>query len=129
MKRFLLLTCALLFMGTTVVLAQSTEPESPVYENIFISFAGLTTGVVCLVEAIKKLAPSMNGLVTQIVSWLIGIAVCFFGWFFSLGFLDGLSWYIVLFYGIGISLASNGIADTGFLQWIIGLFDRKATYK
>lgn len=129
MKRLLLFMCPLLLMGTTVVLAQNTEPENPVYENIFVSFAALTTGVVCLVEAIKRLIPTMNGLVTQVVSWLIGIAVCFFGWFFSLGFLSGLEWYTVLMYGLGISLASNGIADTGFIQWLIGLFSRKKVYK
>lgn len=125
MKRFLFLMCALLFMGTSVVLAQTAEPEAPVYENIFLTFPALTAAVVFIIEAIKKFAPSMSGLVTQIVSWLIGIVICFFGWFFGLGFLDGLPWFIVLAYGIGISLASNGIADTGLIQWIISLFARK----
>lgn len=129
MKRFLLLMCALLFMGTSVVLAQSEEPEAPAYENIFLTFSALTTGVVFIIEAIKKVAPSMSGFVTQIVSWLTGIVICFFGWFFGLGFLNGLPWYIVLAYGIGISLASNGIADTGLIQWLISLFTRKKTCK
>lgn len=128
MKRFLLLMCALLFMGTSVVLAETAEPEAPAYENIFFSFAALTTGVVCLVEAIKKMVPTMSGFVTQLVSWLMGIVICFFGWFFGLGFLDGLPWYIVLAYGIGISLTSNGVADTGLIQWLISLFARKKTY-
>lgn len=118
---------ALLFMGTSVVLAETAEPEAPAYENIFLTFPALTAGVVVIVEAIRKLAPSMSGLVTQVVSWLTGIVICFFGWFFGLGFLDGLPWYIVLAYGVGISLASNGIADTGLIQWLIPLFARKKT--
>jgi hypothetical protein len=36
-----------------------------------------------------------------------------------------VTWYIALCYGFGASLVSNGVADTGFVQWLIGLFAGK----
>jgi hypothetical protein len=127
MKRFLFLVTALFFFCTSAALAAKTEAEAPVYENVLLSFSALSVGVVFFVEAIRRLAPSLSGTVIRAISWLVGIMVCFFGWFNELGFLAGLEWYGVLMYGLGISLASNGIADTGLIQWIVSLFARKKT--
>ena len=41
------------------------------------------------------------------------------------GFVADATWYIALCYGFGASLVSNGVADTGFVQWLIGLFAGK----
>lgn len=67
----------------------------------------------------------MPSIVIQILSWIVGIGICMFGWWQHLGFLDDLDWYIALLYGLGSGLAANGIADTGLIQWIIGLFASK----
>ena len=71
----------------------------------------------------------MEGIVTQIVSWVVGIGITMFGWWQHLGFLDGIEWYIALLYGLGSGLAANGIADTGLIEWVIGLFRRKSKAK
>lgn len=102
------------------------EADSP-YESIFLTFAALVAGVVVIIEAVKKGLPGMKGIATQVFSWGVGVLLCFFGWWMGLGFLAGLEWWVVLLYGIGASLAANGFADTGFIQWVIGLFIRKKT--
>ena len=33
---------------------------------------------------------------------------------------------MAILYGLGASLAANGIFDTGFIEWFIGLFKRKS---
>ena len=46
-------------------------------------------------------------------------------WWLDAGFVADATWYIALCYGFGASLVSNGVADTGFVQWLIGLFAGK----
>ncbi len=95
------------------------------YDTMIATFAGFASGVVLLVEGIKALFPKMEGLVTQIVSWAVGIAAAMLLWWLDAGFVADVEWYIALLYGLGASLVANGIADTGFIQWIIGLFRKK----
>ena len=72
---------------------------------------------------IKRL--TMQGLATQIVSWCVGIVAAMLLWWLDAGFVADATWYIALCYGFGASLVSNGVADTGFVQWLIGLFAGK----
>lgn len=95
------------------------------YDAMIATFAGFASGVVLLVEGIKVLFPKMEGLVTQIVSWAVGIAAVLLLWWLDAGFVADVEWYIALLYGLGASLVANGIADTGLVQWIIGLFAKK----
>ena len=92
----------------SVVFAQDGLTPETDYDAIIATFAGFAGGIVLLVEGIKKLFPKMSGIWTQLVSWLTGIVA------------------VMLLYGLGSSLVANGIADTGFVQWIIGLFAKKA---
>ena len=45
------------------------------------------------------------------------------------GFVSDVQWYIALLYGFGASLVANGIADTGLVQWLIGLIVKKSESK
>lgn len=69
--------------------------------------------------------PKLPPLVTQILSWAVGVAICMFGWWKGIGFLSGLDWYIALLYGLGSGLAANGIADTGLIDFVVSLFKKK----
>lgn len=107
-----------------------TVPDTAVeiqqdYNAVFLSLASLVAVIPLVVEIVKDFFPSMKGVWTQIASWAVGIGLCMFGWWQHLGFLDGLDWYIALLYGLGSGLAANGIADTGLVQWVIGLFSKK----
>lgn len=128
-----LLGMMLSFMVSLPVLAL-TAPEAAVettgdYDAVFLSLSAIVAVIPLIVEIVKGFFPSMEGIVTQIVSWVVGIGITMFGWWQHLGFLDGIEWYIALLYGLGSGLAANGIADTGLIEWVIGLFRRKSKAK
>ena len=91
--------------------------------------AGFAGCVVLLTEGIKALFPKMNGLVTQIVSWCVGLVAVMLLWWLDAGFVADVQWYIALLYGFGASLVANGIADTGLVQWLVGLIAQKSESK
>ena len=111
MKRFLLFFVLILGFVSATFAQTGTVPE--------------VGGVVLLTEGIKALFPKMQGLATQIVSWCVGIVAAMLLWWLDAGFVADATWYIALCYGFGASLVSNGVADTGFVQWLIGLFAGK----
>lgn len=128
MKRFLL-SFVLMLGFVSVTFAQTGETSDVNYDNMIATFAGFTGCVVLLTEGIKAIFPKMQGLATQIVSWLVGLVATMLLWWLDAGFVEGVTWYIALLYGFGASLVSNGIADTGLVQWIIGLISKKADSK
>lgn len=128
MKRFLLFF-VLMLAFVSVTFAQTGETSDVNYDNMIATFAGFTGCVVLLTEGIKAIFPKMQGLATQIVSWLVGLVATMLLWWLDAGFVEGVTWYIALLYGFGASLVSNGIADTGLVQWIIGLISKKADSK
>ena len=89
------------------------------------TFAGFVGGVVVLTEGLKGLFPNMKGWVTQLVSWCVGLVCAMLLWWLDAGFVSDVSWDIALPYGFGASLVANGVADTGLVQWVIGLFRKK----
>lgn len=128
MKRFLLFFVLVLGF-VSAAFAQTVEVPETDYNAMIATFAGFVGGVVLLTEGIKRLFPKMEGLATQIVSWCVGLVAAMLLWWLDAGFVADVSWYIALCYGFGASLVANGIADTGFVQWIIGLFASKAVSK
>lgn len=128
MKRFLLFFVLMLGF-VSVTFAQTGETSDVNYDNMIATFAGFTGCVVLLTEGIKAIFPKMQGLATQIVSWLVGLVATMLLWWLDAGFVEGVTWYIALLYGFGASLVSNGIADTGLVQWIIGLISKKTDSK
>lgn len=126
---FLSIICLCALLMSVPVLAQTAVSEvvtgSTDYNAIFATFGGLVAIIPLVVEGIKKLFKNAPSIVIQIVSWVIGILITMLGWWLHLGFLDGMQWYIALAYGVGVSLAANGVADTGLIQWIISLFANK----
>ena len=50
-------------------------------------------------------------------------------WWLDAGFVSDVQWYIALLYGLGASFVANGIADTGLVQWLIGLIAKKSGSK
>ncbi len=115
------------FLLVVPVMAQEgVNPDPGIdYGAVFGSLAAIVAVIPVVVETLKGFFPKMPSIVTQILSWVVGVGICMFGWWQQLGFLDGPDWYIALLYGLGSGLAANGIADTGLIQWIIGLFVKK----
>lgn len=129
MKRFLLFfVLAIGFVSASFAQATGTAGEVD-YNSVIGTFAGFVGGVVLLTEGIKALFPKMQGIATQVVSWCTGIVVIMLLWWLHAGFVSGVEWYIALLYGLGASLVSNGVADTGFVQWLISLLANKTGSK
>ena len=132
MKQKFILSLLGLVLSFTVCLPvlALTVPDTSVeiqqdYDTVFLSLSAIVAVIPLVVEIVKGLFPSLKGVGTQIVSWVVAIGLCMFGWWQHLGFLDGIEWYIALLYGLGSGLAANGIADTGLVQWVIGLFSKR----
>ncbi len=120
----------MLMLGTvSAVMAQVADVPVTDYDAMIGTFAGFAAGVVVLTEGLKGLFPNMKGWVTQIVSWCVGIAGAMLLWWLDAGFVSDVQWYIALLYGFGASLVANGIADTGLVQWLIGLIVKKSESK
>lgn len=133
MKQKFILSLLGMMLSFTVCLPvlALTVPEVAVettgaYDAVFLSLSAIVAVIPLIVEIVKGFSPSMEGIVTQIVSWVVGVGITMFGWWQNLGFLEGTEWYIALLYGLGSGLAANGIADTGLIEWVIGLFRRKS---
>jgi hypothetical protein len=128
MKRIMLFL--MLMLGTvSAVMAQGTDVSVTDYDAMIGTFAGFAAGVVVLTEGLKGLFPDMKGWVTQLASWCVGIAGAMLLWWLDAGFVSDVQWYIALLYGFGASLVANGIADTGLVQWLIGLIVKKSESK
>lgn len=123
----LILFFALMLGFVSAAFAQTGEVSTGTdYDSMIATFAGC---VVLLTEGIKALFPKMKGLVTQIVSWTVGLVAAMLLWWLDAGFVADVEWYIALLYGFGASLVANGIADTGLVQWLIGLITKKTESK
>ena len=126
----LILFFALMLGFVSATFAQTGEVSTGTdYDSMIATFAGFAGCVVLLTEGIKALFPKMKGLVTQIVSWTVGLVAAMLLWWLDAGFVADVEWYIVLLYGFGASLVANGIADTGLVQWLIGLITKKTESK
>ena len=127
----------MLMLGTvSAVMAQGADVPATDYDAMIGTFAGFVGGVVVLTEGLKGLFPNMKGWVTQLVSWCVGwvtqlvswcvgLVCAMLLWWLDAGFVSDVSWDIALLYGFGASLVANGVADTGLVQWVIGLFRKK----
>ena len=124
MKRIMLFMM-LMLGAVSAVMAQGADVPATDYDAMIGTFAGFVGGVVVLTEGLKGLFPNMKGWVTQLVSWCVGLVCVMLLWWLDSGFVSDVSWDIALLYGFGASLVANGVADTGLVQWVIGLFRKK----
>jgi len=110
-----------------VIVVYSTAPlppetflaENPLksLDGIFATFFTLAAFIPVAFQFIRKtLFPTARGFGVQALSWIAGILITVAGWFFNLGFLEGLSLWMALLYGAGASLAANGVYDTGLIN-------------
>ncbi|MDR1381767.1 MAG: hypothetical protein LBJ47_09870 [Tannerella sp.] len=128
MKKFFLL--AIMFLGVALYGAAQTG-DVPATDNpvagAFTTFAMLVAVIPVVTEFVKKLLPGENGsgFWMQALSWSVGVMVTVFGWLLNLGFLSGLSIWMALLYGLGASLAANGVFDTHIITALFDLFTSK----
>jgi hypothetical protein len=86
----------------------------------FVSLAAIVALVVLVASWINGKLKTVWTM-KQIVAWLVSMTLCFAGWFLGAGFLEGISVYMVLVYGLAAGLAANGIFDIILIQSFLKL--------
>jgi len=127
MKKFLILTIGLLFFAAVFsfpALAQGAGLDNEPGWG-FETFAALAAVIPIVTEILKGWIKPPPGFWTQFLSWVTGLVITFVVWIAGVGFLAGMSWWMMLIYGFGASLAANGIFDIGFIEKIIGFFKKE----
>ena len=116
-----------MFSYVACIFAQGELPEETVdYAANFATFAGVVGVTAVVTEFIKKLFKvEPSEWVQRIISWVIGIGLGMFAWGFNFGMFEGLDWWQALLWGFGAGLASNGVFDSGLIEWLFGLFTKK----
>lgn len=116
-----------MFSCVACIFAQGELPEETVdYAANFTTFAGVVGVTAVVTEFIKKLFKvEPSEWIQRIISWVIGIGLGMFAWGFNLGMFEGLDWWQALLWGFGAGLASNGVFDSGLIEWLFGLFTKK----
>lgn len=127
MKNFVCLLVLFLFsfVSTTFAAVTGDVGGSVDYGSVFATFASLVAAIPFVTEALKGLLRITSPVVSQIVSWLVGVLLAMFAWWLGLGFLDGAVWWVALIYGLAASLAANGVFDTGLIEWLVGLIIKR----
>ena len=73
--------CMLILVFVSAAFAQTGDVSTGTdYDSMIATFAGFAGCVVLLTEGIKALFPKMNGLLTQLVSWCVGMAAAMLLW-------------------------------------------------
>lgn len=132
MKKFLaLLALMLIFLTPTFALAQDLPQIPPAdevtvvinntgsLEGFFVSLAALVPLVTAIAAFLNSRIKNLTGTGKQIIAWLISVAIAFGAWYLQLGIFNGLSWYLVLIYGLAVGLAANGFFDIKFIQAVL----------
>lgn len=117
---FLLLT---LFTASLFASSLIQEDENPT--GFFASIATLLV-IVPIVTEWAKTKLGLEGLGVQILSWSLGVLIAFAGFFLNLGMFADMTWLGTLATGVGLSLISNGIADTGIVTWLLSFIPKKS---
>jgi hypothetical protein len=112
-----LIYLALFIIAPLLTFAQGTSFDSG-FMTMFTTFAAFTAAIPFVVEFIKKFI-TLQGLAAQIVSWTIGIILAFAGYYFNIGIFEPFLWWQSLLFGIGASLAANGLFDTKLITTIL----------
>lgn len=129
MKQFILTLLFMLFCSIGIIYAQTEVPvEGTDYAAYFATFAGVVSVASVITELIKKLFKEPSEWTSRIISWLVGILLGLFAWLFHLGMFESLDWWQSLLWGFGAGLASNGLFDTGLIEWLFSLFTKKKEF-
>jgi len=113
-------------VSNNVIASETPVLHLSAIEGIFSTFIALVAFIPIAVQYLRsRFMPNYSGIWIQVFSWVVGLIITLIGWILNLGFLDGLSVWLALLYGVGACLASNGIFDTGIISALFKLVDKK----
>ena len=104
---FLLLLAPLMAFGQEI-------PEPPAdlggfvdwFKAAFATWAGALAAILILTERVKRWL-NVKGAAAVIVSWIAALPVVGAAWYFGIGIVDGVAWYVALIYAIGFAVSAN----------------------
>lgn len=108
-----------------IPLMAQTVDASGTGDSVFNTFATLVGIIPLIVESFKKIFKinsSTNNKIVIVFSWIIGIAICMICWILDIGMFSTQKWYEALSWGLAVSLASNGVADTRIIKGLFSIF-------
>lgn len=94
------------------------------YSIFFATTAGLITLIDTLTQFFKVKLKISNAII-QYVSWGIGILLAVAGQLLGVGIFETTTWIESIITGFAAALASNGVFDTGLVDYIIAIFKPK----
>ena len=113
MKKFvkLLLFCLLAFMPL-LLFAQVPDPPSDIpafvewFKSAFTTWAGAYAVIMILTEKVKRML-DVKGFWAVVLSWGISLPIVGAAWWFNIGVVDGVTWWLALIYALSFSLSAN----------------------
>lgn len=118
---FLMLLVGVLFVPMAIA-QESGATIDPNIPGYFVNLVGISALVTLLFGFLKKWL-KLTGILAQVLSWVLAVAVCYVGWLFKWGIFETVTqWFIPAIYGIAVGLVSNGIFDIEFVKAILRLF-------
>ena len=110
MKKILIF---LLLLMPLVVFGQEI-PEPPAdlsgfvdwFKAAFGTWAGALAVILILTERVKRWL-NVKGTGAVIVSWIASLPIVGVAWYFGIGIVAGVPWYVALIYAIGFAVSAN----------------------
>ena len=104
---FLLLLLPLVAFGQEI-------PEPPAdlsgfldwFKAAFGTWAGALAVILILTERVKRWL-NVKGAGAVIVSWIASLPIVGAAWYFGIGIVAGVSWYVALIYAISFAISAN----------------------
>ena len=104
---FLLLLLPLVAFGQEI-------PEPPAdwcwfldwFKAAFGTWAGALAAILILTERVKRWL-NVKGTAAVIVSWIASLPIVGVAWYFGIGIVDGVPWYVAAIYAVGFAVSTN----------------------
>jgi len=104
---FLLLLLPLVAFGQEI-------PEPPAdlggfvdwFKAAFGTWAGALAVILVLTERVKRWL-NVKGAAAVIVSWVASLPIVGAAWYFGIGIVGGVTWYVALIYAVGFAASAN----------------------
>jgi hypothetical protein len=80
--------------------------------EMFVSFGAIVVAVYVITDLIKNYIPAA----AQVLSWVIGVVFALLGWYLELGLFVEMTWWLAGITGFMVSLAVNGVYDSGWIE-------------
>ncbi|MBS4060160.1 MAG: hypothetical protein KG029_07170 [Bacteroidetes bacterium] len=105
---FFLFALAVLILPVAAFAGGNPDPtnENPISLAMFVDLTALAAGIAAITLFIKSTF-NTSGLITDIVSWVLGPILGMIGFYFNLGMFAEVVWYGALLYGLLASFYAN----------------------